>query len=147
MSIYYGINDANLKTNWSPSTLRSTCVHKNQILNVHLCIYINVFWQTHAKERTDIWSPSDLDRIRGHASFGPTVKTKCIIISVVKYGKDLICGCCPPYLRIYSIFLNKIEHRDLRRQVGTRGEAKRSEQTLPTSEIRDIFAVPSGIFL
>lgn len=37
------------------------------------------------------------------------------------------------------MFLNKIEHRDLRRQVGTRDGAKRSEQTLPTSKIRDIF--------
>lgn len=33
------------------------------------------------------------------------------------------------------MFLNKIEHRDLRRQVTTRDEAKRSEQTLPPSEI------------
>lgn len=98
----------------------------------------------------DILPPSDLYRIRGHASFRPTVKTRCFIISVLKYRKDysdLICVCCQSHLRIYSVFLNKIEHRDLRRQVGTRDEAKRSEQTLPTSKIRDIFSVPAGILL
>lgn len=57
----------------------------------------------------------------------------------------LICGCCRSDLRIYSKFLNKTEHRDLRRQVATGDEAKRSEQTLPTAEISYIFAAPAGI--
>lgn len=47
----------------------------------------------------------------------------------------------------FTTFLNKSEQRDLRRQVTTRDEAKRSEQTLPTAEIRNIFAAPAGIFL
>lgn len=47
----------------------------------------------------------------------------------------------------FTKFLNKIEHRDLRRQVTTRDEAKRSEQTLPTAEIRNSFAAAAGMFL
>lgn len=44
-------------------------------------------------------------------------------------------------------FWIKVSWRDLRRQVTTRDEAKRSEQTLPTAEIRNISAAPAGIFL
>lgn len=52
-----------------------------------------------------------------------------------------------PFASPDLLFLNKTEHRDLRRQVTTRDEAKRSEQGLPTSEISSIFAAPAGIVL